>query len=69
MLRFNSPKLHIVVELAPHEPNDMSDVRDCGCYHRRLLRDRHTDERKGEFQGCGGSQSVERSTVDGLWAG
>lgn len=39
----HSPKLQIVVELAPHEPQSMPDVRDSACHHRRLLRARHIE--------------------------
>ncbi len=39
----DSPKLQIVIEFAPHEPDCMSDVRDGGCHHRRLLRARHVE--------------------------
>ena len=40
-----SPQLNIVVELAPHEPNDMANVRDRRCHRGRLLRARHFDGR------------------------
>lgn len=37
-----SPKLHIIIECASHEADDMPDVWDSGCYYRWLSRLRHS---------------------------
>ena len=43
-----SPKLHIVIERASHEADDMPNVWDSGCYYRWLSRLRHSGILEGQ---------------------
>ena len=46
-----SLKLRIVIESAPHEANDMSDVRNGGWHYRWLSRFRHFGIPEGRAKG------------------
>ena len=47
-----SPKLHIIIECASHEADDMPDVWDSGCYNRWLSRLRHSGIPGGRAKGA-----------------